>query len=266
MEKRKGQIYHYTSLNTFFEHILPKQRLKLSRMENSRDPYEYQPVPYVTTGNEDQYFSPQEIIDANNKLEEIKNFKRYSQYLCFSVSESRKETGLFYQGFDRPRMWEQYGEAHHGVCLGFEKSWLDGVFSNIQDNENFFMKRIEYEDFVLNFNIYLTLFPTDKGKSYTPEEIVRKNLNQWFFRKGRDYQDENELRFLHLSNKTSQEVYFSITTSMRELIFGEKVSKETITFYYPIIKKYFPNVTIYQMSWTYGSGTKNPFKIDTTEP
>lgn len=34
-------LFHYTSLDTFMNHILPSKQLKLGKIIDSRDPYEY---------------------------------------------------------------------------------------------------------------------------------------------------------------------------------------------------------------------------------
>ena len=78
-------LYHYTSLSGFMG-IIGDETIRFSELKNSND-----------------------LRESLNKC----GYK----YVCFCLGDKNR-------GFDKPRMWAQYGDNNNGVCIGFNLSKL----------------------------------------------------------------------------------------------------------------------------------------------
>lgn len=135
----KGNIilYHYTTIDKFIG-ILADEILNFGRLQNSNDYRERQASIYYKT-------------------------------LCFCI-------GNRMQGFDKPRMWAQYGNFDRGVCIGFRlKELLE--YNNYNENA-------EFEYFLVTYK---------SGQFLKNTEIKGKDILKY---KHNDWSQENEFRFV----------------------------------------------------------------------
>lgn len=256
-------LFHYTKLSTFLEHILPTQKLRFSKLKGSRDPYEYIPRGYYVLS------TPDEEIKANHpkiyeKFQESLRCSENSLFLSFCLPSILPSKSVFlediiYSGYDKPRMWDQYGDGNQGICLGFNKEKLLNSFSELQDcnKENtdysFLHSGVTYKSFKNSF------FPNTFVSEIS--DLLHMNQNEWdsffkeadelFFRKDSDYQDENEYRLLvRTSTVNAPDLYLDIHESLSHIIFGDKVNEKTFLFYNEVISKSVSkHVRIFPTNW-----------------
>lgn len=81
-------IYHYTSADIFLEYIFPDRTLKLSPLEGTNDPNEFE--PWVISGiNSSDYHLYKEVLDKTNE------FKKDAH--LFPLAQTAKQENLDFQ-------------------------------------------------------------------------------------------------------------------------------------------------------------------------
>ena len=136
-------LFHYTTLATAVEHILPTRTFRMSPFSLMRDPRESHRWGYSGVGSD--HFADDLFEELAVRAEEQKaNIKVMS--LTRDV-ERPPPNEIFGRGFARPRLWEQYGGDHAGVCLGFDRTALVTQLET-QLKEVGWMRHgdVEYED------------------------------------------------------------------------------------------------------------------------
>ena len=251
-----NSLFHYTSLATFIEYILPSKKLKFSKIKNSRDPYEYQSFDHRYL-DEDSLSNDTIFLEF---LQCVKNFKLDSQFLCFSLPDTvniGKEPSYLRFGYDRPKLWESYGDKHKGVCIGFDKSKIESQFSNNIQNDEFCYRHreIDYKDIVSGHphktnSLLSNLYHEYLGPNC--KELILKNEKTFFFQKDYDYKDENEYRFVAITNKEQEEIKIDISDAVTDIYFGDLVPSDFLNFYHDLIKKEFPSSSYQQVKWFNG--------------
>ena len=164
-------LYHFTSAESLMK-ILENMTLKLSSFEHLNDLNEKE-IKFV-------------LQDWLHGLE----IKKFITKNCKLISFSRNfelEKGFCECGCNHPRMWAQYAENNKGACIVINENKL------IQHNNNYLnelfwkIENVEYEPYMTNEN------PVE---SDVPESFVKKNYRTIFFEKHKDWQQEDERRFL----------------------------------------------------------------------
>jgi len=112
------RLYHFVNCKYGIEDIL-KQRIKVSRIEDSNDPFELLPCEFGKAG------IPSAFEDIKNSIDDKHG------YLCFSTEWSN------------PVMWSHYADKHRGICLGFDFKDEGDIPSGFVD---YLPNRIRYED------------------------------------------------------------------------------------------------------------------------
>jgi hypothetical protein len=116
-----SRLYHYTSREGAFEHILPSGTLRLAPFIHMNDPREAMDwtISMVRTSG----FAPLDV--AADSAEFNAALKRRSKVVCFSEDDiSGAVLSALDRGWAHPRMWAQYAGNHTGVCLIFDKRAL----------------------------------------------------------------------------------------------------------------------------------------------
>lgn len=112
-------LCHYTRSATGFQEILPRRALLMNPYSKMRDPFEAR-VPAFRASSR-LGFEDGRFFQFNRLLSEARAPYRL---LCMTRADDRdgpaSETP-FREPWARPRMWEQYGERHEGVCLAFDR-------------------------------------------------------------------------------------------------------------------------------------------------
>lgn len=256
-EGNDNTIYHYTNLNTFMKYILPAKQLKLGKIMDSRDPYEYRAFKVRLTEDD----SLQKDIYYIDFLNAVRNLKLNSQYLCFCMP-SCKHIGDYYYtrwGYDRPKMWESYGDKHRGVCIAVNRNQLLSEFDNKKSTIGLGQLehgRIVYKDIVCRSDdlkpITLRSYYRE-ARQFNQTDLLEVFKQAFFFQKDYDYQDENEYRLVYITSEQQKDLNIDISNFVIALYFGDKVESSFIEFYKKLIKKEFPNIELHQVQWFNGT-------------
>lgn len=250
-------LFHYTSLDTFMNHILPSKQLKLGKIIDSRDPYEYRAFK-ARLFEDDKLHEDIGFLDF---LKAARNLKLNSQYLCLCMPNCKHIGDYYYMrwGYDRPKVWESYGDKHQGVCVAMNKDKLLSVF----EGKRFCTRcgqlshgEIVYKDIVCRSDALkhrsLKSYFREVGH-FSQAAFLEEFKQEFFFQKDYDYQDENEYRLTYITSKVQEDMKIDISKSVNALYFGDKVESSFIEFYKELIKKEFPSIKLYQVQWFNGT-------------
>ncbi len=124
-------LYHYTSAERLLD-IAHSGALRLSALTSMRDPREFRDWSLQAFVVKGSGVNVEALHDAARRL------RRGTKIVCFGRDRApvgepslldqflNPQTG---KGFLRPRMWEQYGAAHTGACLIFDRCAVDEAFA-----------------------------------------------------------------------------------------------------------------------------------------
>ena len=141
-------------------------------------------------------------------------------------------------------MWSQYGENHNGLCFVLSKSEIEKEIKRDFRKESFltYSGSINYS-YKFDEIYQNSMFHYNPINSNDPEEIafkyIDKEYKRLFFRKYRDYRDENEYRFI-IINKDSKLTNISIKLAsiIRGIIIGDHQSTNYVRAYDHYKNKY----------------------------
>jgi len=241
-------IYHYTKIQTAYEHILYTNKLRLSNRKTSNDPIENViDTAFVRSfyGHLDTKKASDEMASKVSKF--IKGITENSKQLCFCKNNNDPELQKFmvlpseYYGFLKPRMWDQYGDQYNGVCLVFDKNQLK------KNNPDIYSNNVEYINYEEFFRKHISI---DLNRLYNIGfdeycEDTLKKIKNGSFLKHKDYSGESEYRFISFSKS---ETYLDIGNSLKAIIISEKNLTE-------FAKKWFieytnkRNIELYYINW-----------------
>ena len=204
-------IYHYTKLDTALNHILPKLQFRLPSKKYANNPSENDPFEnqqllpnrggMLPLGSEERRIFRERLEIINNKVEEKINEEIRIISFCTNSDALQDIDSL---GFNKPRMWAQYGDNFKGVCVAINLQKL--IEKNlINHNEQMFNEKISYLNFDRIFKnktriAYQDLYNSDDD-SIVVENIVKREIKRIIFTKHKDYQDENEYRICHFNKE-----------------------------------------------------------------
>ena len=121
-------LFHYTTAETLIEGILPEGRFELGSFASLNDPRESKDWNFGLGTRLGWDGVTDEFID-NVQREATGFLKNNTKVGCFSKNDSRVSgydtDELYLWGCCRPRMWDQYGDEHRGVCLVFNRKRLE---------------------------------------------------------------------------------------------------------------------------------------------
>jgi hypothetical protein len=129
-------------------------------------------------------------------------------------------------GYDKLRMWSQYGDNFFGVSIAFSLDSLVrqlrallGQAAYIYHNHVNYVPNLYDKDLsilMLNGKVLL-----DKGTDEYANDHVRSNIENIFFTKHIDYKDENEYRIIvHDPDDNFEEL--DISKSVKAVILGDR--------------------------------------------
>ena len=188
MDARKFEstekLYHYTSFDNALK-ILLLRELRFSRLSGMNDIYESSKHIGI-------------IGDCNNIADITETFnKEIRGYQQISLSIDDHAKNRF--GFDLPAMWGHYAEKGNGVCLVLNKKKLLKKL-----NAEWLCGTIVYEDNLDNWILAPCSEITDINKV---PAYIRKNREQLFLTKTKDWEYEQEFRIICQS---SNQEYLSV--------------------------------------------------------
>ena len=229
----KDTIFHYTKIGVAIEHILYEKCLKFSRGINTNDPREYRLwdlEPHLD-GNYTQEEFRQEWLEAEKCLRKVKASYKYACF-CSNGPPGQELTRL--SGYDRLRMWAQYGENFYGVCIAFS---ADSLQKRLGEKATIYAKRVQYnKDLELNDSVLSDADANQflrRNKEEWAKKYIEDHLDQIFFSKHVDYRDENEYRIVvHDPNEVFE--YLDTSGSIKAVLLGDRTKQ----VYHKIVKDF----------------------------
>ncbi len=221
-------IFHYTSLDTFYCHILKDGTLFFSGLKRKNDPHEF--IKLNNIGYQQSYLlSEQKIAEqyAQSTISGIDDLWPKVRFASFcrndfqDTSPSIDRISQF--GCCRMRMWTQYAGNHTGVCIVFSKTkLLEAVKRELMKKEGTYiapqLRDIQYVDFWEFAHYYPFDVSYRKERDYM--EIARNyylGINSPLVVKDNDFSDECETRILYLSDTLE---YVDCMDAMVGVVFG----------------------------------------------
>ncbi len=192
---RRDLLAHYTTASAAFEHIVPSGELRLSPYRYMRDPAENKDVIPGTAFWGDR---PDAEAGWLATVAEIKRIRDGCRVLSMTddVAESLDNFGSCWA---RPRMWEQYADAHRGVCLVFHRERLiEALHRELESVGSFFRGSVRYTpagiaDSEINTIVDDRIFdPAQRGRAI--DKYIDLNWSELFFLKSDDFASEHEYR------------------------------------------------------------------------
>lgn len=189
--------FHYTKRSTALEIILSKNSFKLFRLLNTNDPREYKDRLLSVSGWDWKTDTEEQIKHVHKYYDSL--LRNHSFFASFSVNKYN-DGQLISKGYNKPRMWAQYGEDHYGICVVVSKQSLIDAIEDVIDKNEFcvFHDAISYtmsNRFLLSQRLSIN---GDSFASSTPFRIafehIEKHNKELFFQKDPDYRDEDEYR------------------------------------------------------------------------
>jgi hypothetical protein len=171
-------IGHYTKMEKVLEHILPDNRLLINNFKDSNDPWEYRENCYTIFDISKIWPDPidQYIIEPQMQAEFFNRVR--------SISFTQ-DTSLV-RSFDHPGMWAHYGQNHKGICLVFDLNEFKKLFkTQFKRNAKFgSLKYGKLESKTIRLENDITL-----------EKVFKEYAKELFYKKLRDWKNEEEYRF-----------------------------------------------------------------------
>ena len=197
--EQTDKLNHFTSFGTALK-IIETNHLRFGRLNNMNDLHENDKLSYVDHTNQKiDHFSP-DVLDTLH--DEIYKYRQIS----FSMDSKNGEK----KGFDLHQMWGNYADKGKGVCLVFDKKELE----DSNDRQNLF-----HEDVIYDETQDLDSFVV--SKSQAPIDVateVSRRLNDIFFHKRREWEHEQEYRFLKRCPNGQKEEYLHLGHALRFVI------------------------------------------------
>ncbi|MDO8777999.1 MAG: DUF2971 domain-containing protein [Burkholderiaceae bacterium] len=229
---RSAYVYHYTSAEKAIELILPEKQLLLGSYGRTNDPKETKQWTFALSGlgQNDPYVSIDEMSRQVSTA-----IKTRAHILCASIDspDVKFEIGLdiHSRGFARPRMWDQYGAKHKGVCLVFLREHLNKLIEEKfpQDfrvsrqvtyrNKSFVNNLVPSDPYVINMQHLLTV-----GIDQYARDHIFTHWEHLFFEKAVDWRDEHEYRWL-VANNSDEMIFLNYENSLSAIVFGQDCSE-----------------------------------------
>jgi hypothetical protein len=188
--------------------------LKFNSIENSDDPNEYKKInpAFIYDPENTPLGDVKDMVDTGEKLNKIIS---KTKMICFSTDIHGGISRTTNEGWNLPRMWHSYGDAHRGICLEINKELL------IEENPDVFTSRYVYKD-IVHYQKKLNYPTLGKYRFENDEEIkdfLIENREQYFFQKHNDWMGEREFRIITF-DKEIEYLYFG--ASVKKIILGER--------------------------------------------
>lgn len=225
------KLYHYTSLDTALNFILPSGKLRLSSIVRTNDPRETQdwyPSMRITRDIKREHL----LELSDDLLTEFNTEKKKAKLICFSQDHNNKEVGdlinafslneVFTKGYCRFRMWANYADNHRGICLEFDKDILISSIKNeLEGKGKLYSGSVTYTNYS---ELRATSFDPNEIITYGLQTVINKHFDEsykhLFFEKLYDWRDEAEFRILHIPKDHDDEVYVNIGNSLTNIYVG----------------------------------------------
>jgi len=223
-------VYHYTSGKTATDYILPSLSLRMSPFTDVNDPRESKHWPFKFYAR-----SLEENFDPALFLEATRYVRDKSLVLCYSKDHPEGGDNSLRKGYARPRMWDQYGDKHKGVCLVFDEEELGHAVTRMANGRQQFSGEVEYLDSSFgpmrqDADPYGLVYLEDvkqRGLSSILEPLIAKFSDSLFFTKHKDWEHESEQRWVVRSEEERVPDFVPILGVLRVVLLGADCPPET---------------------------------------
>ncbi|MGP1458626.1 MAG: DUF2971 domain-containing protein [Treponema sp.] len=211
----KEHLFHYTRSENYRK-ILDEQTLLFNNIHKTNDSYENKKFDFfdITEIRKDEksYETDDKKRWFFNQLNRIKNRIVRSLSLSKGIYNFNTLNEKNRPGYFLPRMWAQYGNNSKGVCFVFDKAkLLEQLKANLDDQYHFFDGSIEYRD-ITEETYSLSLEKIIKNRrnevfrhiNANKQELMIKNIHDYYFVKDTDWKEENEYRVIIINKKDNK--------------------------------------------------------------
>jgi len=228
-------VYHYTSAQRIFEHILPTGKILLNTIDRMNDPKEAGHWAF----NEYHDLPKSSVINMSRLLDRAKVVNRIAKLrscvFCVTTDTDsypgRRQT-LFYRGFARPRMWAQYADNHTGVCLMFDREMLhQEIIRQLEEGDELFYSLVSYEPWTGEDDraSYTVMASAMEGLGI--DEAVRQHViahkERLLYLKAPDWSSESEGRWL-MVRKSDGPAIVSFGDSLQAIFLGSQFDRSKV--------------------------------------
>lgn len=217
-------VGHYTSADTAFEHIIPAKQLRMSPYSLMRDPAENKDLLPGTA------FYPKEGVDYERGwLEALALIKQERDHMrllstTHDVTHYDAARKMFGCCWARPRVWEQYAEAHKGVCLVFSREALEAALTE-DFGDKIHFGEVQYTPVGVADSAANNLIDERLSNAATRQQAVTDYLvnerQDLFLLKSDDWTTEYEFRAL-LTSTDDEYAFADYGQSLQAVVLGEK--------------------------------------------
>lgn len=222
LTKPEGLLAHYTKASTAFEHILPG-KLRLSPYRLMRDPAENKNIEpsTVTRHGQSAFTEAWALIKAERDRMRVLSLTR-------DAKDADKPTS-FDSCWARPRMWEQYGDDHRGVCLLFDPTRLEHAICEQRPDEH--TRRVGDVEYrrdgsaeVYRRTLNADQILSDAEPARAAADYINMNRDAHFFLKSDDFATEYEYRVVLAADHDCDDyAWINYEDSLEGVVLGERV-------------------------------------------
>lgn len=214
-------LYHYTKFKTAIR-IISNNALMFNVFNNVNDPRENKKWGINRFNCDKNHTITINDIDRINEKLRLK-----WKVLCMVSDVERNDISViekeYCRGYSHSRMWAQYAENHKGACLVFDKEKLKKCINQTLSSKGIlYSGNVVYEDFSKLEN-GLFRFDISEMNSVGLDACIDNHLKKFyfpiFFLKKKDWESENEWRFVFYS-KSDEEIFINYGDSLLGIIFG----------------------------------------------
>jgi len=267
-------VYHYTKSSTFAERIIPGMKLRFSQFENLNDPREYKnwDFDYFALKMRDDIDFTKLELELNRLL---KHSCRVGCFVADTTNSVASPQGIddgtidifqaaYERGHSRHRMWAQYGEDYAGVCLVFDKEKLGRTIQSTAKGQNLdvFAGHVEYENPAVIFGagqphgLHISIDEIDSiGIDKTAKRHFFRYGKDLFFKKSKDWAQENEYRWLVTGN-SEDDFFIGIEDNLIGIALGDKFPSQHLNVVHRMART--NSIQLMRMEWKNGYPQPKP--------
>lgn len=246
--EQEDAVFHYTTMPITLERILSERRLRMSVFGDFKDPYEYG-FKFFSSQREGASDSADETTQSINRL-----LRFTCRVLCFCsnkqptvvLKSGDSESYALSSGWQRSRMWSQYGDGHKGMCLVCSRENIQSYLLGISGRAE--KMQADYVTYLEDFGFYPVVDNPgcDQDANACALEYIKNNFSL-LFRKHIDYRDEAEFRVVILDpDRRVQEL--DVRRILKGIIVGDRIPE----VYIPLIRQLCADldIEVLQARWT----------------
>lgn len=226
-------VYHYTTIETALEWILPSGNIKIGSIEKMNDLREAKEWHFSGRGGD--IVNPINFLELSARGGEL--LRDDAKLFCTVQDDAvRGAFRHWHRGYCRPRMWAQYSNNHRGICLIFDKEKLNSAITDGVGKQCWIRSGpIRYidddHDSIHAFELDLDSV-RQTSIEVEIEKMLQKHYKSYYFTKNSDWASEKEWRWVIKGAGVGD-----IFVPFRDSLAGIMLGPDTPDTYLPTIKK-----------------------------